>query len=853
MIKKLDITELDKSKLIEAGIDRELLKDDFFDYSKAIVRKPWGYEYLIYQNGLVSVWILHIKKGCRTSMHCHPNKKTSLIALSGKCICSTLKEKTRIKSGDGLLIPKGVFHSTEASSEDGAFVMETETSTNKRDLVRVEDRYGRVGMGYETNENVSYNLKNYNYISLINPTIYYNVKKNFGECSISIAKFKSYDEFKWALDFDDSAITILKGKLTDREGNAILDIGDTMDVGQIKHYASLSMENEVEAIIIKKKDNAIKISDYISSFFGKQKIKDVFLAIGSSNVHLLDSIGKNTDISHICTQTEQAATTAAEAYSKLTGNFGVAIVSSGIAGINALGGVADAWVDSTPLMIISGQCHSDQTTSGKLRQLGVQELDIVNIARPITKYAVKIEDPFKVRYHLEKAIYLAKSGRPGPVWIDIPIDIQGMSIDEKEMNSFDPSGIDDAKDYKFLETQINDTIASIKESKRPVILAGNGIRLANSQERFARLADMLGIPVLTSRKGSDLVPDGHYLFFGRSGAYGQRSANFIIQNSDLLIAIGARLSIPQIGRNYKAFARKAKKIVVDIDKNELEKITVKPDIAINCSAEYFISAMLQKFEASQKPDITEWIGRCRSYKSRFSSVDIKENEDSINAYRFVNCLSQELEENDSIIVDGGSPIIYFMQAFKFKRNQRLIAATGLDNPNFALPASIGASVAGKGRRTVCICEDHGFLKHAQELETVTGCNLPIKIFILNSGGHSYIRKTQKEYFGERYIASTKPKETSSKYINQIGKAYGIPTFSISKPKELKAMASKILETNSPAIAEVNIDKDQQIIPRIVFNVETDGRWTAKPLEDMYPFLDRKTFKENMIIDDLKED
>lgn len=853
MIKKLEITELDKNRLIEAGIDGCLLKDDFFDYSKAIVRKPWGYEYLIYQNGLVSVWVLHIKKECQTSMHCHPNKKTSLIVLSGECICSTLKEKRSIKSGDGLLIPKGIFHSTKASSEEGAFVMETETSTNKRDLVRLEDKYGRVGKGYESNENVSYNLKNYNYISLINPTIYYNVKKNFGECSISIAKFKNYDEFKGTLYFNDSTITILKGKLIDKEGNTILDVGDTMDAGQIRSYPSINIEEGIETIIIKKNDNAIKISDYISSFFGKQKIKNVFLAIGSSNVHLLDSIGKNTDINHICTQTEQAAATAAEAYSKLTGNLGVAIVSSGIAGINALVGAADAWVDSTPLIIISGQCQSDQTTDGRLRQLGVQELDIVSIARPITKYAVKIEDPYKVRYHLEKAVYLAKSGRPGPVWLDIPIDIQGMSIDEKKMDSFDSSSMNDSKDFNFLENQIEEVIACIKGSKRPVILAGNGIRLANSLEKFMRLVNLLGIPVLTSRKASDMIPDSHHLFFGRSGAYGQRSANFIIQNSDLLIAIGARLSVPQIGRNYKAFARKAKKIAVDIDKNELEKTTVKPDIAINCSAEYFISAMLQKFDISQKPDITEWVKKCGDYKSKFSSTEIKENEDSINAYSFVNLLSEELEESDSIVVDGGSPIIYMMQAFKFKKDQRFIAATGLDNPNFALPASIGASVAGKDKRTVCICEDHGFLKHTQELETVVNYNLPIKIFILNSGGYSYIRKTQKEYFGERYIASTKIKETSSKYIRQIGKAYGIPTFSISKPEELKAMTGKILKIKGPAIAEVNIDKDQQITPRIVFNVETDGRWTAKPLEDMYPFLDRKTFKENMIIDALDED
>lgn len=855
MIKKLDFTELDKRKLEEIKIDKSTIEDDFFDYSKAVVKKPWGYEYLIYQNGLVSVWILYIKKGFETSMHCHPNKKTSLIVLSGEAICSTLKEKIRRKVGDGLLIPISTFHSTKSISSDGTFVMEIETSTNKRDLIRLKDKYGRAGKGYETADNISFNIQNYNYINLINPDVYYNTKKKFGKCSISLAKFRNYDKFSEILQSNENdAISILKGKILDKNNKIVLDLGDTMDIKQIKSYKDLIINEEIEMIIIKRIDNMIKVSDYIVTFFEEHNLKNVFMVIGSTNVHLLDSVGRNTNISYICTQTEQAATMAAESYSKLTGNLGVVIISSGIAGTNALTGVADSWIDSTPLMVISGQCQSEQSKDGKLRQLGVQELDIVSVVKPITKYAVKIDEPHKSKYYLEKALYLAREGRQGPVWIDIPIDIQGMSIDEEELISFQPSEIDNSVDIKHIGKQLSATVNLLKKALRPVILAGNGIRLAGAEKDFLKLIDSLSIPVLTSRKAADLLPDNHPLFFGRSGAYGQRSSNLIIQNSDLLMCIGSRLSIPHIGRNYKAFAREAKKVIVDIDKYELKKGTIKPDISINCSAKHFICEMLKRKIEINNLTLHKWVDKCREYKSKFqSTVAIDAKKDCVNSYSFVDQLSNKMREGDIITIDGGSAIIYFMQSFKFKKGQRLIAATGLDNCNFALPASIGACIGSKGKNIICVCEDAGFLKHVQELETIINNKLSIIIFILNSGGYSYIRKTQKEYFGGRYVASARSNEASSRYIMKIGKAYEIPTYRITNTKDLEKNLGKLLRLKGPIICEINVDKEQQISPRMVFTVKPDGKWIAKPLEDMYPFLDRKTFKENMIIPILDED
>ena len=844
---------MDRKKLEEIKIDKSAIEDDFFDYSKAVVKKPWGYEYLIYQNGLVAVWILYIKKGFETSMHCHPHKKTSLIVLSGEAVCSTLKEKIRRKAGDGLLIPVSTFHSTKSISNDGTFVMETETSTNKRDLIRLKDKYGRAGKGYETIDSISFNIQNYNYINLINPDVYYNTKKKFGKCSISLAKFRNRDEFGEVLKSNENdAVILLKGKILSKSNKVVLDFGDTIDIKQLKSNKDIVINEEIEMIIIKRIDNMVKVSDYIVAFFEEHNIRNVFIVIGSTNIHLLDSVGRNTNISYICTQTEQAATMAAEAYSKLTGSLGVAIVSSGIAGTNSLTGVPDSWTDSTPLMVVSGQCQSEQTKDGKLRQLGIQELDIVSIVKPITKYAVKIDTPYKIKYYLEKAIYLAREGRPGPVWIDIPIDIQGMSIDEEELISFDPSEIGNSVDIKRANKQIPSIINLLKKSHRPVILAGHGIRLAGAERDFLKLMDSLHVPVLTSRKAADLLHNNHPLFFGRSGAYGQRSSNFIIQNSDLLICIGSRLSIPHIGRNYKAFAREAKKVIVDIDKYELKKKTIRPYIPVNCSAKYFINEMLKRIKEINNPNLPKWVDKCNEYKSKFQSAAIDAKKDCVNAYSFVDNLSSKLGEGDIITIDGGSLIIYFMQRFRFKKGQRLIAATGLDNCNFALPASIGACVGSKGKNIICVCEDSGFLRHVQELETIINNRLPIIIFVLNSGGYSYIRKTQKEYFGGRYIVSARSNEMSSRYIMKIGKAYEIPAYRIANPKELKKNLGKLLRLSGPIICEINVDKDQQIAPRMVFTVKPDGKWIAKPLEDMYPFLDRKTFKENMVIPILDE-
>ena len=579
-------------------------------------------------------------------------------------------------------------------------------------------------------------MQNYNYIKLIEQTVYYNVRKKFGQCSISLAKFKNYEDFKQNFHLEAwDAVSILKGKILDEQKRIILDVGDTIDLEQIKSFQKIQIEDEIEIIIIKKKDTMVKLSDYVASFLEKEKINDIFVVPGSANVHLLDSVGKNNNLTHICTQTEQVAAMAAESYAKLTGKIGVAMISSGCCSTNALTGVADAWVDSTPLLIISGQSQSDQTVEDvDVRQIGVQEIDIINMVKPITKYAVKIKDPHSIRYHLEKALFLSQNSRPGPVWIDLPIDIQGMTIDEEELIAFEPASaqtINYHSNQEILSSKVSEVLHLLKKAQRPVILAGMGIRIAGAEQKFMDLIEQLQLPVLTTKRGADLLFEDHPLYFGRPGAYGQRSANFIIQNCDVLLSIGARLSLPLIGRNYKAFARGARKIVVDIDPLELKKITITPDIAISCDTFQFCTEMLHYKDQYAKPDISVWMQRCAEWKTKYASEPHHFVADTVSAYLVMHTLSQELPAASILTIDGGSSIVFAMHQFKFKTGQRLISSTGLDNMSFGLPAAIGACIGNKGKTVYCICEDRGFQKNLQELETIIQYHLPIKIIILN--------------------------------------------------------------------------------------------------------------------------
>ena len=864
MIEELTITDRDKEELKTLNINPLDLQNDHYDYSKVVVKKPWGYEYLIFSNEEVAVWILYLKTGAQTSMHCHPRKKTSLVVLEGKVNCSTLAGSLDRSCGEGALIEEGVFHQTSVISEGGAFVMEIENPVNKRDLARLKDKYGREGKGYETEEQHSFNTQNYNHISFQSPKIQHNLKKHFGQCSMTFKRFieeNMLDELQ-GLNQED-VICILKGQLQSSVDHSILEAGDTITVKTLRQCDRLRViDQNMEILIIKKVDRLLKISDCVASFLSEKNVAPVFVVPGEANVHLLDSIGRHEGLSFVCIQNEKSASLAVESFCKLRSGLGVLVVSSGASAANTIPGVANAWINSIPMLVISGQARTDQDTDGQVRQLGNKALNIVDLVQSITKYAVKVSDPTMIRYHLEKAVYLATQGRSGPVWVDLPIDIQGMVIDEQDLMRFDHEEFKTASTASegSYRQQILEIIDYLKQASRPVILAGSGIRSAKAVDQFLELIDKLKVPVLASRGGADLLPDEHPLFFGRPGAYGQRSANLVIQNCDLLISIGSRLSIPLIGRNTKTFARAARKVVVDIDPSELSKPTVIADISLPMDAGQFIREC-QSLLPDSLPSISLWISQCKGWWLKFPpdsytgpSLPLAPPDDGpIFPLHLLRTLSDELGGKDVVVADGGAALIYTLLAFRFKSGQRLISSTGLELPGFAVAGAIGASFGRDRKSVICLCEDRGFQISIQDLQTILDYQLPVKVLILKSKGHAIIRNIQRDYFGSRFVGTDNEIRLGSAPLIQIAKAFGFPTFEVSDSREVPSVLREWLSLEGAAVCEIQVEDDQDKIPRPGFTIRDDQTWVAKPLEDMSPFLDRKTLQENMIIELAQED
>ena len=851
MIKKVSQTKRDREICENLRVNPQDIQDDHYDYSKVVVKKPWGYEYLIFENESVAVWVLYLKNGALTSMHCHPGKKTSLIVLQGKVVCSSLTNNFERSVGEGLLIDKGAFHQTRSASESGAFIMEIESPVNKRDLVRLKDEYGREGKGYEKSDKHSVNLQNYNYLSLHVPEIHYNLKKQFGQCSLTFKKISHSQgiEDLFTLNNKD-VVSVLCGQILNRNGQTVVGIGDTVTVKELKNVDMPHVDNYAELLITKKIDTLIKTTDYIARFLVECGVKSVFIAPGNANVHLLDSIGRFEKLSFFCPEGENSASMAVEAYSKISENLGVLVVSSGSSGTNAISGIARAWVDSTPILVISGQDNIEFEDNLKVRQLGTKSLNIVDIVKPITKYAVRVTDPKTIRYHLEKAVSLAKSGRPGPVWIDLPIDVQGVIIDEKELQSAEPQ----QPIVKIISpNNISTIIKLLTQAKRPVLLGGNGIRLAGAEKIFLELIDQLGIPTLTSRRGADLLTEDHPLYYGRPGVYGHRKANFVIQNADLLLCIGSRLSIPLIGRNTQAFARAAKKIIVDIDQDELEKSTLNSDISICQSADSFIKELLKGLSGFEQ-NYNSWINQCQDLASKFSIVseDYK-HKTKINPYLFIHQFSEYLQEDEIIVYDGGSIMNYVMQTFQLKMGQRLVCSTGLELPGFAVPGAIGVSQWAKDKPIYCLCEGEGILNSISNLQAIATNQLPIKILIFRSQGNATVRKIQRDFFGSRYVGTDDEILFSCPEIKEIARVYDIPFLEIKTPDKIVDGLKDFLCQKGPVICEIHVDSDQELIPRMGFTIKEDGKWLAKPLEDMYPLLDRNVLKNAMCIDLWEED
>lgn len=857
VICKLTADDNDRRTLAAIPLDPRQQADDFKDYSKVVVRKPWGYEYLIFQNSSATVWILFIKPGFQTSLHCHPRKKTSIVVLSGEAACATLDQRLARHPAQGMLLGEGVFHRTTALSQEGTFVMEIETPVNKRDLVRFQDDYGRENLGYESADHLSANLQNYNYISFIDQNVYYNTKRRFGQCSIELMKFADSEKFNsWLASARWDIISVLQGQLTAGAGR-VLRPGDMLVAEEAASFKDLRASADMEIIVIKKSDTTTRLADFVIGYLQRKNIREIFFVPETANAHLTDAIGRETSLRAVALQTEGAAVLAAEAYAKLTLQPAAVIIGSGAAATQALTGVSNAWIDSTPMLIISGQSRASSfgPPPEGLRQLANKEIDIISMAQPVTKYAKRVSDLLTVKQEIDQALAEATRGRHGPVWLDIPIDVLGTNIDETEfLNEPVVSTVNDQV-ADLLKTQVAQVLETFKSSRRPVILAGHGIRAAGAQREFIQLAELLNIPVLTSRRGIDLLAEDFSWYFGRPGTYGQRAANFIIQNADCLLAIGSRLSFPLIGRNHRSFARAARKIIVDVDAAELKKPTVVPDLAISADAGTFINELARQAAPLSRPVGNEWTERCRSWRKQFPvsrelAVFVLQG---LNPYRLVEELSAQLTGEDVIVVGGGVALDFVMQSFKVKDGQRIISSPGLEYPGFSLPAAIGSALGAGGRRVICLCEKRGFFPNISELQTIIFHQWPVKIFVFDSKVNPKVQGVQSAYFGGRYVGDYGDQASTHFNLTQLVQAYQVPVQTIDQDRQISEKLKQVLAQKGPAFGQVILAQDCELIPRMVFTVKPDGQWISKPIEDMYPFLEREEFKRNMLIDPWPED
>jgi acetolactate synthase I/II/III large subunit len=605
----------------------------------------------------------------------------------------------------------------------------------------------------------------------------------------------------------------------------------------------------------------LKLSDYIFQFVAELGIKHVFMLSGGGAMHLDDSLGRCKQIEYVCNLHEQACAIAAEAYAKVTSDLGVALVTTGPGGTNSITGVAGAWLDSTPCLFISGQVkRPDLKGTSGLRQLGVQEVDIVSLVAPITKYAVTVTDPSSIRYHLEKAVYLARRGRPGPVWIDVPLDVQAAPIDESTLPKFEPEPETAALfDESRMREQVAQVVELLNQSERPLLLAGSGIRLARAGSDFLALVDRLAIPAEAATSlGIDLMPGDHPLFFGRPGPIAPRYANFILQNCDLLIAVGARLDMAMTAYAHEKLARGAKKVMVDIDPAEIAKMKTTIHVPVQADAGAFLREFLKRTEPNSEyrpRDCSAWISRCRQWRERYPVVlpEHREPGGMVSTYHLTEVLCQEMN-GDDVIASGssGNAIELFHLCFQHKAGQRVIHTRGLGAMGFGIPAAIGACLAAGRRRTICLDGDGGFHLNIQELETVARLKLPIKFFVINNNGYASIRISQAGYFQGRLCGADPTSGVTLPDLLKISEAYGIRAVRLADQNDLRPRVAALLNEPGPLVVDVMVPPDEVRAPRVISVPRPDGSMVSKPLEDLWPFLPRDEFLSNMIVPAISE-
>lgn len=591
----------------------------------------------------------------------------------------------------------------------------------------------------------------------------------------------------------------------------------------------------------------IKLSEYIAKRLKEvYGVTNLFMVSGGGAMHLNDSFGKY--IPYICNHNEQACAIAAEGYARVNQELAVVNVTTGPGGLNCLNGVFGEWTDSVPVLYISGQVKFPTTIAScpdiPLRQLGDQEVDIISVVSPLTKYAKMVTNPNEIKYHLDRAIYEAITGRKGPVWLDVPINVQASIIEEDDLKEFVPP-----KKLTY-DLKISAVIEKLKKSKRPLLIAGHGIRLAGMIDVFKNIIDNYDIPFVTTFNGFDMIPSNHKNFVGRIGTIGQRCGNFALQNADLVICLGTRNNIRQASYNFENFAKNAYKISVDIDEAELDKPTVRPDLKINAD----LAEFLPEFDKTLNPDIlknmsSDWLEFSKKLQAKYSFENTKEyrqSGDRINVYNFVRRVTELMKEKDVCVMANATATICTFQTAVIKENQRFFSNSGDASMGYDLPAAIGACVANNLKNTVCFAGDGSIMMNLQELQTIKHHNLPIKIFLLNNDGYISIKQTQNNFFeGRNTGAGTNSGVTTPDFV-KVGNAFGIESFRITNPQDVDISIEKMLNSENPMICEVMVNPDYIFTPKLSSRKLEDGTMISPSLEDMFPFLERDEFMENLL-------
>ena len=593
-----------------------------------------------------------------------------------------------------------------------------------------------------------------------------------------------------------------------------------------------------------------RLADYVFELVAAHGVRAVFLVPGGGSMYLVDALGQNPDIEFVPTHHEQAASIAAEAYARVTGGPGCALVSTGPGGTNAITAVAGSWIESVPLLIISGQVkRADLMGNSGVRQMGVQEVDIVPVVTPITKYAVTIRDPLQIRYELEKALYLATSGRKGPVWVDIPLDVQSASIDVASLLGFQPPPKVLPPD---LAADVAEIIALLNQAERPVVLAGHGVRLAGAAAEFREFYETLGIPVLTTWNAMDLIPGAHRLSVGKPGVVALRGANFAVQNSDLILVIGARLDNLVTAFNPAKFGRCARKIIVDVDPAELRKFSPEMAIAktVTVDARDFLWAILAQKEKFAAAGRSAWLSRCDEWKTRYPVNDGRPFPKSgvISHYHLTKVLMDQIPENTMISTGtAGLGIEIFYTGFATKPGQRIFLNTGLGAMGYGLPTMVGCGIAIGKAPYVAVETDGSLMMNIQELQTIRILDLPIKLFLINNRGYASIRNTQRNYFEGRYVGTGPEARLGLPDFMEIARANGIQAMRIDDASQLEEGVRQALSQRGPLLIDVHVQTDEALWPKSMALPQPDGTMRSMPLEDMSPLLPNDEFRKNMIV------